>query len=321
MLKHIVSLAALISLSCAVAFGAPPKGSPPEGAVAGLALHPYWECVTTQATGLNFWEYDTFERIGSRWLHGTVRPVQPATSPYYDFYVGYTNSHWVYVQIQPSLQIYFVALSDGNTLDGDWKIVYPWKLTGYSVKTFPNARSLPTSLIIGYPDLTQVCGQVAEAPPSNASAALTAAPALRCSTWYASNGLPTSPKSSQLETLTISKPQPNTPWWQGVAKDNAGNVVYTYNVFSVGTENQAKRVSILVNPTSGVYVIADSYALHDLRNSAWIVRYPTVEPGFAFKDARYERTAPDQADLPSAFTLVFKDGYQKCDENAANLTP
>ena len=98
---------------------------------------PYWKCETTQASGLHLWEYDTFDKIGDLWVHGAARPVRGAKEPFYDLYLGYdyVHSHWVYIQIAPAIGTYFVALSDGATLDGTWRIVYPWELGGYTVRT------------------------------------------------------------------------------------------------------------------------------------------------------------------------------------------
>jgi hypothetical protein len=79
-------------------------------------------------------------------------------------------------------------------------------------------------------------------------------------------------------------------------------VIYEYNIFSI----KDHRYSVLVNASTGAYAIATSYALPNLNSSAWTVVYPTEQVGFAFKDATYK------GNIPTGFTLIFKDGYQKC---------
>ena len=329
MYRYAATLVALIALSCAIApcvsLGAE---SPADKLVAeqsarktvddltGQETHqPYWKCETTQASGLHLWEYDTFDKIGDLWVHGAARPVRGAKEPFYDLYLGYdyVHSHWVYIQIAPAIGTYFVALSDGATLDGTWRIVYPWELAGYTVRTPGyNVRTALNSLVIQYPDLQQTCERLPPVPPANPAANPTPTPTptptssvLTCKTWYSPEGHLKPDDYDPTEILTISKPQNGTPWWQGVA--TIGNdKIYEYNLFNVKTETGPWRISILVNGKTGVYAIAKSYELPNLNNSAWVVQYPSVRPGFAFKDVTY------QGDLPTALTLIFRDGFQRC---------
>lgn len=92
-----------------------------------------WSCRTTQAGGLIQPEEDRIEQIGNGpWLHGTSRPLEGRSEPVYDFYVGYEGSHWVYIQIYPSANFYFVGISDGSSLTpSSWQIAYPVRLAGY----------------------------------------------------------------------------------------------------------------------------------------------------------------------------------------------
>ena len=317
MYRYAATLVALIALSCAIAPGVSLGAQSPGDKLAAeqsarqtvenLTGQPYWECETTQASGLHLWEYDTFDKIGEFWVHGAGRPVQGATEPFYDLYLGYVHSHWVYIQIAPAIGTYFVALSDGATLDGTWRIVYPWELAGYNVSTYLN------SLVIQYPDLQQACQRLATVPAANPAASPTPTPSvLTCKTWYSPYGYLKPDDYGPTEMLTISKPQNGTPWWQGVA--TIGNdKIYEYNLFNAKTETGPWRISILVNGKTGVYAIAKSYALPNLNNSVWVVQYPIVRPGFAFKDVTY------QGDLPSALTLIFRDGFQRCDVYPNNL--
>jgi hypothetical protein len=310
MYRYAATLVALIALSCAIAPGVSLGAQSPGDKLAAeqsarqtvenLTGQPYWECETTQASGLHLWEYDTFDKIGDFWVHGSARPVQGETGPFYDLYLGYdhVHSHWVYIQIAPAIGTYFVALSDGVALDGSWRIVYPWELAGYKVIKHPN------SLFIQYPDLQQACKTVLAVPTANPAPSPTPTPSvLTCKTWYSPDGYPDDYGSA--ETLTISEPQNRTKWWQGVAKIG-DDKVYAYNIFNVKTETGPWRISILVNGKTGVFAIAKSYELPNLNNSAWVVQYPSVRPGFAFKDVTY------QGDLPTALTLIFRDGFQRC---------
>jgi hypothetical protein len=334
MYRYAATLAALIALSCAivprVSLGAQSAAEKLEGEKSAARQmvddligqktgQPYWECETTQASGLHLWEYDTFDKIGDFWVHGAGRPVRGAKEPFYDLYLGYdsVHSHWVYIQIAPAIGTYFVALSDGATVDGAWRIVYPWELAGYTVRTPGYTVGTPLySLVIRYPDLQQACQRLALAPPANPAASPTPTPTptpaptptpsvLMCKTWYSHDGYLKPDGYGRTEMLTISKPQNDTPWWQGVA--TIGNdKIYEYNLFNVKTETGPWRISILVNGKTGVYAIAKSYELPNLNNSAWVVQYPSIQPGFAFKEVTY------QGDLPSALTLIFRDGFQRC---------
>lgn len=320
--RYAATLVALIALNCAIAPCVSLGAEPPTDKLTAeqsarktvddltgpQTQQPYWQCETTQASGLHLWEYDTFDKIGDLWVHGASRPVRGAKEPFYDLYLGYdyVHSHWVYIQIAPAIGTYFVALSDGTTLDGSWRIVYPWELAGYIVRTPGYNVGTPlNSLVIQYPDLQQACQRLSNASAANPAASPTPTPSvLMCKTWYSRDGKPND--YGPTEVLTIYKPQDDTPWWQGVATIGKDKI-YEYNLFNVKTETGPWRISILVNGKTGVYAIAKSYELPNLNNSAWVVQYPNVQPGFAFKDVTY------QGDLPSALTLIFRDGFQRCD--------
>ncbi len=309
--RYAATLVALIALSCAIVPCASIGDQSPAAKLAtekadagkivdvliGKPPRPYWQCETTQASGLHLWEYDTFERIGD-WVHGMARPVPGEKEPFYDWYLGYVSSHWVYIQIAPAIGTYFVAVNDAATLDGSWRIVYPWELAGYTVIKHPN------SLVIRYPDLQQACQRLTFVPPVDPAASPTPAPTeLTCKTWYSPDEYPND--YGPIELLTISNPQKDMPWWQGVA--SVGNdKIYAYNLFNVKTQTERWRISILVNGKTGVYAIAKSYELPNLNDSAWVVQYPLVRPGFAFKDVTYK------GNLPTALTLIFRDGFQRC---------
>lgn len=256
-----------------------------------------WSCQTTQAGGLVQAEEDRIEQIGDGpWLHGTSRAADGGSGPpVYDFYVGYEGSHWVYIQIYPSAQFYFVGVSDGSALTtSSWQIVYPVRQGGYGFKLTSE------SFTIHYPDLTQFCQKEATKPPLTPAVKSV----LHCSTWYWGHA----DALRAPEELTISKPQDDVPWWQGVATvENTNRVVYAYNLFDLST----KRMSILVNPTTGSYAIAVSSRSKDLDDSVWMVVYPQIQPGFTFRNVTYS-SEENERDLPTALTLVFKDGYQQC---------
>jgi hypothetical protein len=289
--KYVISVL-FIALICPVAGVAAPP------ATAASLLQPAggaptrWTCATTQASGLKFFEYDTIERIGV-WSHGTARSVTGSADvpPYYDYYFGYADSHWVYIQIDPIRGTYFVAASEGNSLDGRWSIVYPAEQSNYKFTIDPS------TFTIRYPDLTQVCRK------SGTGTMDRPAPTLTCTTGETGSWL-LEKSALSTEYLSIAqKGKPGTRWWQGVATDapSGGKVIYEYNIFTIGSH----RVSVLVN-SSGAYAVATSYALDNLDNSVWMVAYPTVESGFAFTGV-----SPQNA-LPTQFTVIFKDGYQEC---------
>ena len=268
----------------------------PESYVENMTASPgLWRCETTQSDGRHLWETDQIEALSSRWLHGRARPDPSKSEPYYDYYLGYVDKHWVYIQIVPANKAYFVALSDGPTLAGKWSIVYPSRLTGYTI--YPKIDSF----IIDYPDLQQFCQKAPHAVVTPTPVPVT----LTCNTWYSGNG--DIEAFGPIETLTESKPQNKVAWWQGVASDEHGKI-YAYNVFDTGLQ----RVSILVNASTGKYAVATSYATPNLNSSVWIVRYPVVETGFAFNYVKYITDNPEQYDLPSSFTLIFRDGFQRC---------
>lgn len=280
------------------AFGAP--GEAMELMQAGM-LAGTWHCETTQAGGFRSTEYDTISQIGNgTWLEGHSRPdpERGGTEPYYDFYVGFTGTRWIYIQVDPARGSFFVGQSDGTALSPSrWSVVYPTPQGHYAFTLTKN------SFVIDYPDLTQSCTRAA-APEIAQSQALH----LQCSTWYA--GLPID-GSSPTEYLAVTRPNAALPgWWQVVGRDGPdanARVIYESTLFDLGS----RRISVLINAETGAYAIANSYALKDLNDSVWMVDYPTRESGFAFKEVSYNAPAPN-ADIPTGFTLIFKDGYQRC---------
>jgi hypothetical protein len=294
-------LAALATLGLSAPATCAAAASAPFASLADQArgLVGSWNCQTTRAGGLVEAEQDRIEPIGNGlWLHGTARSATGAGEPFYDFYVGYADARWVFIQIYPAAKFYFVGISDSAALSpSSWQIVYPTRQDQYQF------RLTPDSFTISYPDLTQFCQRASTdpgmTPPSTRST-------LSCSSWYWGNGH--SGAVPLTESLTISRPQDGVAWWQGVARNaSTGEVVYAYNLFDL----PGKRISVLVNATSGAYAVADGSPSKDLNGSVWMVAYPRVQSGFAFNGVGYS-TTPGQQDLPTALTLIFKDGYQRC---------
>ncbi|MFZ0573554.1 MAG: hypothetical protein WA304_06175 [Candidatus Cybelea sp.] len=293
--KQIVGFFAVVALSCATTTLAAAAPARPSAIDEARMLVGSWSCRTTQAGGLIQPEEDRIERIGNgSWLHGTSRPLEGRSEPVYDFYVGYEGSHWVYIQIYPSANFYFVGISDGSSLTpSSWQIAYPVRLAGYRFQLTAD------SFTIRYPDLTQFCQRE---PTPSPSASPPPKSTMLCSIYYWGH----SGALQATEELTVS--QPGAGWWQGVASTkNPDRVVYAYNLFDL----PGKRMSILVNPTTGSYAIAVGSPSKDLNDSVWMVVYPRVQSGFTFRNVVYS-SEPGKEKLPSALWLVFKDGYQKC---------
>ncbi len=245
-----------------------------------------WSCEITQANGARYLEHDMVNSIG-KWVHGTARSFDGSARPFYDYYLGYVNSQWTYIQIDPADGSYFIGTSAAapNALDGShWNIVYPAGGGQYTV------HSSAQQFSIRYADLTQVCNKTSEevTPPP--------APTMQCKTWRTGQS---DPLNSYLSVAALG---PN--WWQGVAMDSpaGGNVIYEYNIFSV----DAQRISIEINAGTGAYAVATSHSLPTLDSTVWTVVYPTVENGFTFKDVS-PKTGP-----PQSFTVIFADGHQTC---------
>jgi len=297
MRKQVAALVATIALTFnAVSAGAAVMSSAPPPALAQL-VGP-WDCETTMASGAHFKQSETIEAIG-QWVHGSARPAADGSlQPFYDFYIGYVNSQWVYIQIDPfhidpsksnpSQGTYFVGASKDGA---NWSIVYPG---GEGHYTFAGSANQFT---IGYADLTQVCNRSSTALEK--PQVLT----LKCDTWE------TGQTASAENYLTVSKVDPSwwtgvKSWWQGAGTDtlSGGNKSYEYNFFPIG----GQWVSVAINGSTGDYFIARSYQSRTLNNTTWTVIYPSFEPGFTFEDVMPENAVPQR------FSLVFTDGYQTC---------
>lgn len=282
----------------------------------GVASH--WKCATTQSSGLILEEYDTIERMGASWVHGRARPTETALpnsegykQPYYDYYLGFVGTHWVYIQIAPAQKIFFVGVSDGPDIQTKWSIVYPYKLSGYTL-----TLTSQTGFSIDFPDLRQYCQKDVYATPAAQPSATPAPLPLECHTYDLEKNLLT--EQSFVESVSITKPEPRTAWWQGSATiQGRADPVYEYNLFQIGNE----RISVLINPSANVYAVARSHATPNLNTSVWVVRYPSVEAGFAFNHVTYITNDPDERDVPNAFVLIFKDGYQTCAQHGATKPP
>jgi hypothetical protein len=281
-----------------------------------------WDCYSTTASGLSvldkqvvangiYDERDTILPYGSRWIHGTARPKNPGSKePYYDYYVGNVappgsaKPQLIYIQISPSTGknagSFFIGTSEGGpdgSLGGStWQIVYP---PGRGV-AYVFDRS-GTRFTIKYPDLVQVCDIDTQPSATPAEAAATAATVtMQCTT----RGTVDGPTVLETGSLKITPLEP--AWWQGVGRDSLGNVIYFFDIFSIGT----KRIAVAVNVVTNTYLIATSHLQRDLNNTAWEVVYPDPEIGFSFQDVVYN---PDpNKHIPTSFNLVFADGYQSC---------
>jgi hypothetical protein len=286
--RKFIGLLALLAIGIACAPGAA-AGAVSRRAQAKQLLGTL-QCQTTRANRSWFSETDTIDSIG-RWLHGTARPIDAQhAKPFYDYYLAYVRKahSWIYIQIDPVDGTYFVGTSPGGphgSLNNSvWRIVFPAEQNGY---TFTESAQ---RFQIAYSDLTQVCTMVSTATPA------LPAPTLRCDTYKADGS------SVPVEYLSISEPAGNVPWWQGIATDAGGRVVYEYNIFTI----RLQRISVLINGVTGSYAIATSRLAPNLNDTSWTVVYPTVEDGFTFSDVR-----PLNA-LPQRMTINFKDGYQRC---------
>jgi hypothetical protein len=282
-LLSLVTLCILIASSQTIGRGATPRSQ--ENDLLGTLT-----CQTTRANGAPFAEHDTIESIG-RWLHGTARPLdQGQREPYYDYYLRYDRAArlWIYIQLDPSHGTYFVGTSPGGahrSLNGStWSIVFPAEPAQYRFTESPQGFE------IAYHDLTQVCTKESAALPAML------APTLDCTTYKADG------TAAPEERLSIAQPEGRLPWWQGVATDSSGRVIYEYNIFTAGLQ----RVSILINAATGTYSIATSRLQRDLNDTSWTVIYPQPENGFTFTGVTYQGT------VPTSFTINFSDGYQRC---------
>jgi hypothetical protein len=262
------------------------------------ALIARWNCETTTSNGVHYHEVDNIRRIG-QWLHGTARAATgDGRSPYYDYYIGHTDSGWVYINIDPfhiegaegrkSQGSYFIGKSANGE---DWSVVYPSGQGHYHFSESPGQFS------ISYTDLTQVCSKAPDQAPDKPSI-----PSLKCDTQAAG-------KVEQADSyLTLMRFHPEwwkgeKSWWQGTGSDSAsgGHEVYEYNFFPI--DNQ--WISVAIN-ASGDYLVAGSYAKPTLSDTTWTILYPNAGPGFTFEDV-----SPSNA-IPAYFSLVFADGYQTC---------
>jgi hypothetical protein len=293
MRKNVITLATIIALGISIASEGT-AGVAAAPAAGAAQLQSTWSCETTQANGTIERESDTIELIG-KWLHGTARRADGTRGqPFYDYYLGYVHSQWVYIQIDPSSGTpFFVGTSHAGprALNGShWSIVYPAGGGNYTV------TETAQRFTIAYADLTQVCNKTSPAVPGPP------VPTLKCDIRRTGQSPPTGQTAPTEEYLSLSPLEPN--WWQGVAVDSpsGGHVIYEYNIFTIHSE----RISIEINAATGSYTIATSRPARSLNNTTWTVVYPTVENGFTFRDV-----SPEGA-LPQQFTTVFADGYQTC---------
>lgn len=276
-----------------------------------------WGCHTTQPSPQQpaspapllpqyFEETDEIEQLGT-WFHGIARAAPDSlypNDPYYDYYLGYVKSTWIYIQVgvdpadpEKKAMVYFVGMSrDQNLSDSSWRIVYPAETEKYQVKLGVDSHNAVTQFTIKYSDLTQVCNRTG--PYASPSPRLTLH--FQCTTTRTGSNTPT--------TEYLSLTQPARYWWQGVATDKptGGSVIYEYNILSI----QGQFISIEVNAETGQYAIAQSTPAQTLLNTQWTVLYPNLENGFAFGDTQYG-SAGQQKFLQS-FQQYFADGYQRC---------
>jgi hypothetical protein len=308
--KKIATLTTIITLTASVAF----VGATGSGTSSGTQQSPTpspligtWDCQTTQPSQPQDWhlqEQDKIEMIGT-WQHGTARPKDDANAsdPNYDYYFAKLNATtWVYIQVgvsQPDSQpsggakprstptplpmTYFVGTSkDGRT----WKIVYP--VDGGSYTYTPSSTGIPHEFTIKRADLTQVCDRAGDYVPAIST------PNMTCDN--------TVGNAKTTQYLTVSKL--GTYWWQGVATSQSSrNIIYEYNIISI----EGQFISIETNAVTGAYAIAVSNQSQDLNNTNWTEVYPEVKNAFTFRNVSY-----DKDHLPTAFTVVFADGYQSC---------
>jgi hypothetical protein len=269
-----------------------------------------WNCLTTRADRSYFYETDTVVPVGSGrlvWVHGMARPnpngEEPASEysrPFYDYYVGYVDGQWKYIQISPSTQTYFVGTSrDLRT----WHIDFPAEQAGYQYRGLSRDQ-----FRIVYPNLTQVCTRQSPAVVPQPE------PKLVCYT-HRADGATVGDQVLSIGIIATPKPtsggtrgaQPATyPWWRGVAMRGSleapGAIIYEYNMFVVHDQ----RIAVIINGSNGKYAIASSPLAESLNDTSWTVVYPKVENGFTFT-----QVFPDPG-IPTSFTINFQDGYQTC---------
>jgi hypothetical protein len=291
---------AVCAVSWSGAQGAPSPKAPPPGPT---AMKGPWTCTTTMANATPMYENDYIDFFGTAgdggWLHGTARATDgdPAHQPYYDYYLAYTKVQskweWIYIQIDPK-NGFFVGTSDAGleSLPGSqWKVVYP--IAGGSYKFAEDLQHFA----IERTELTQVCTRPSQ-PPTPPPAAFHVS--MNCTT---TRNEPGSGVSN--ERLIITPMAKAANWWQGVATDPSGDkTIYEYNIFTF----KQQWISIVLNGTTGSFAIAMSKISPNLNDTVWDVVYPTVESGFTFRNVTF-----DQYKLPSAFTVIFKDGFQRCE--------
>jgi hypothetical protein len=318
MRKSFISLVSLIALGSSAALAGAADAAdvtgPAQSVPARLARN--YSCTTTQANNRGllpqvYLENDTIEFIGQNWQHGTARLADGSGKTSYDYYLGYVDNKWVYIQIDPLIpesQGYFVGMSPGGpgpqgTLNGStWRVVSP---AGEGTYNFTESASggVVQWFRIAFADLNQFCVLApagAEVPPAATPATSQTPMADLVGKWKClTTKTGQDGSGTDLEDLTVSQLGAN--WWQGRATTMDGKVVYEYNLFSTHTQ----RVLIQVNAFAGSYEIATSFLTPTLQHSTWTVIFPTVENGFTFE-------AVPPAPLNQEFRVVFADGTQTC---------
>jgi hypothetical protein len=328
MRKNVLTPAAIIALGVCLAFPGAAGGDASQQPEAGPPIQGTWSCETTQANAPSnaqeTWtlrETDTIEALSTIWNHGTARPPgapvpmyvapsdanQPATAPFYDYYLGYSKNGQVYIQIgvnpTDTSMTYFVGTSSaarGQLNGSQWNIVYPiGEERGYKFSAT-------------FPDLTQVCTQKRPTlPPPPPSPSASESFSTTCRVWRTGESDPT---TEDLRITTMAKYKNGQGyWWQGVATEpnpdptsGQKKVIYEYNIFL----SHGERVAIEVNDITGAYIIATTQS-RNWNDSVWTVVYPTLENGFTFTHISQDQEFP-QGDLLKGFELLFKDGYQIC---------
>lgn len=342
MRKNVLTPAALIALGVCLAFPGAAGGDVARQPDAGPPIQGTWNCETTQVAwhapnnAQSNWtlrETDTIEALGTIWNHGTARPPgapvpmyvapsdanQSSTVPFYDYYIGYSKTGQVYIQIgvnpTDSSMTYFVGTSSaplGQLNGSQWNIVYPvGQDRGYQFSaTFTESQGQFT---ISYPDLTQVCTQkrpiLSPAPPA---ALATESLSTTCRVWKTGA---TNPTTEDLRITTMAKDRNGRGyWWQGVATEPSPDptsgqrrVIYEFNIFL----SHGERVAVEINDVTGAYIIATTQS-QNWNDSVWTVVYPKLENGFTFTHISSDQAFP-LGDLSKGFELLFKDGYQICE--------
>jgi hypothetical protein len=343
MSKNILTLAAMIALGVCVAFSGTAAGGAADEPEADHPIQGTWNCDTTQSNAgdakpnaLVNWplqETDTIEALSPTWNHGMARarvaPVatyvvpsdanQPATTPFYDYYLGYVKTGAIYIQVgvspTDSSMTYFVGTtpSGKSHLNGShWNIVYPiGEERGYDFTA--SFTKLQGRFGISYPNLTQVCTQDYPTPPPTPPAPPPSG-SLNTTCHVVKTGDNYSTTEDLRITIMAKDKNDQAYWWQGVATERNPDrtsgpprVIYEYNIF----RSHGERIAIEINDITGSYFIATTKS-ENWNNSVWTVVYPELKNGFTFTNVSSDSMYP-LGDLSKGFDVVFKDGYQRCD--------